>query len=160
METQALNDLRDKIAGTGVELGAKIDVALGALGRQAQRAERRENRLWAGVHPVPIAVQPLTASVNVDLANLLGPNDGYYWDVRRLSVWGITAGSVAVYWNTTDGEKVANFSQDGQYTWSGQLLLGPRDRLIYVPSSALTGSVYIGGQAIEVQDEFLPEYLI
>lgn len=116
---------------------------------------------WAACHPVPImGVIPLTAGAGtLDAADLYAPKDPYWWDVRDLSVWGFTAGTVTVYKNSTSGTVLAVTSVAGDFTWSAQKILGPRDRLIF-GATGITGSVQFEGQAIEIETAWLPEYLM
>lgn len=159
MESDALAELQAKVAGAQAKLGVSLEAALGAIGKQAVRAERREIGLWGGVHPVPVRQQAVTGSDTVDSVEGMGPKDGYWWDLRRLTAWNFTGGSLSAYINDVNAEPFATWSQTGQWTWSGHVLLGPRDRIIYVGSS-LSGTAYVAGQAIEVGDSWLPEYLI
>ena len=154
----------------GAEFGATLDVTLGKLAQAVDRLTRRdeqEAQLWQDVHMVPILAGGLTGSpaagtVVTDLPDRMGPHDPYWWDVRRLSCWGFTAGSVNVFLNdaTGNGELVANFPQAGQFTWSGQVFLAPRDRLVVITASAITGSVFVAGQAVEISSTMLPRYLL
>lgn len=146
-------------SGQGAELAAQIGITLGHIGDRLARIDRHQTFGWEDVHPVPIGPQNLTASGTVDFPDQLGPRDGYWWDVRRISIWGFTAGTVAVYLNDPNGEQVGAATSAGQLTWGTSLLLGPRDRLIFVASN-ITGNVRIGGQAFEVKDTALPRYLI
>jgi hypothetical protein len=117
---------------------------------------------WEGAHPVPIlGAVPISggAGTNALNANLYGPGTPYHWDLRRLSCWGFSAGTVTVYLNNASGEQIAVFPSAGQTTWSSQVLLTPGDRLVFV-AAGITGSVFFGGQAIEVRSEWLPDYLM
>lgn len=151
----------------GLQLEAKVDLLLGAVTDLLDRDRRREERLqqwWQDLHPAPLqtvstlAPNPV-AGTTIDLPDRLQPKDGYWWDVRRLNSWGWTAGSVNVCLNDPNGEVVGAFPQAGQFTWGGNILMGPRDRLIFVVTSNITGSLFIAGQVIEVAATILPQYL-
>jgi hypothetical protein len=156
--------------GNGIRADAEVEgllsITLGritaTLDRMDQR-ERAEVQLWQDVHPVPILGQGLTGLVAangvIDTQNRMGPNDPFWWDVRRLSCWGFTAGTVNVYLNdaTGNGELLAPFPQPGQWSWSGQLFLAPRDRLVAI-ATGVTGSVFLAGQATEVASTMMPRY--
>jgi hypothetical protein len=148
-------------------LGASLEVMLGRVADTLDRLDHREQRMqqmWQDLHPVPIlsGQVPLTAGAGtLNTPDRLGPKDGYWWDVRRLSTWGFTAGTVNVFLNdaTGFGELLASFPQAGQFTWGGQLLMGPRDFLV-VSATGITGTVSVAGQAVEIADRMLPEYLL
>lgn len=156
---------RIRDAGLQAEGGFTLEAALGQLAGASRRRERHDRDLWASIHTVPIRSGALTALVSasgvVDFPDALGPHDGYWWDVRRLSAWGWTAGSVTVYLNdaTGSGEPLAVFSSTGQYTWGkAQMPLAPRDRLVVV-AAGVTGNVYVAGSAVEVLAPSWPEYI-
>jgi hypothetical protein len=153
--------------GPGVGIQAALEVVAGGLGQvldKLSQQERRETLLWQDVHLVPIiggAVQLTAGAGTLDQPDRMGPHDPYWWDVRRLSAWGFTAGTVNVTLNdaTGNGELLASFPQAGQFTWSGQLFLGPRDRLV-ITATGITGNVFIAGQAAEIAATMLPRYLL
>lgn len=156
----------DTDTGIGAQLGASVELVLGRISDTLDRLDKREQKLqqwWQDLHPAPILTAALTgnpaAGAVIDQPDRLQPKDTYWWDVRRLSCWGFTAGSVNVFLNDPNGEQLASFPQAGQFTWGGQLLMGPRDRLIAVVASNITGSVFLAGQVIEVASTILPQYL-
>lgn len=149
--------------GLSVGLFAEIGAALGRLTGVLERREQAADRVWQDLHPVPIARQMLvTAGSVVDVPDLLGPHDGLWWDVRRLSFMGaIGTGSVDVHINDVNSEIVARVSSlPSILTWSSQVILGPRDRLVYQANTGVTGPVYISGQAFEIAGQLLPAYLM
>lgn len=150
--------------GSGVGAGAALEVILGNLAASVNKlasATSRVDDLYQNLRVVPIVFQPLGANVSgtMDTPDRNGPKDGFFWDVRRLTAWGFTAGTVTVTLNDINGEQVAVFPQAGQFTWSGNLILAQRDRLIAV-SAGITGNVQLQGQAIEVSTQIMPEYLL
>lgn len=152
----------ERSPGLGVDVAAALQVTLGKVADALERTARA--RPWQDVHPVPILAGGMTLTGGagvIDQPDLLGPKDGLWWDVRRVSAWGFTAGTVGIYLNdpTGTGELLASFTQPGQYTWSSQVLLGPRDRLVVV-ASGVTGSVTVAGQAVEISAPILPAYLV
>ena len=149
-----LAEVADRVRGGVV---AAAGVSVGAPRPQPTPAQR-ERVEWADVHPVPL-LHAVSADGTVDYPDMLGPHDGYWWDVRRVALSGFTAGTVKMYRNDANGADLAEWTQTGEWTWSGALLLAPRDRLIFV-TSGLTGSVKLDGTAIEVAARALPLYLI
>lgn len=146
-------------SGADEGLLAQVHLLLGRMHKQADRAENRLTDLQRSIVDVPIfTAANASGSQTIDLPDQLGPRDGWHWDVRRITCWGFSAGTVAVYRNDANGEQLANFTSAGQFTWSGQLLLGARDRLIFV-GSTITGTIRIGGSAIAVADRWWADYL-
>lgn len=113
---------------------------------------------WEACHPVWQPGQ-IPSGGTLDQADLFGPKDPYWWDVRSVKLWGFTAGTVTVYRNSTSGEQLAQATQTGEFTWSAQNLLAPRDHLIF-GVTGLTGSVNLTVSAIEIQAPWLPTYLV
>ena len=112
---------------------------------------------WRAIHYVWVP-GALSASGTVDYPDVWGPKDGYHWDVRRISAWGFTAGTITIYRNSASGEQLGVFTSTGSYTFSGNAFLGPRDRLIFVAAS-ITGNVQIAMTAVEVETAWWPVYL-
>lgn len=150
---------QDPTSPSGLLAGATT--TLGGLGAPGHADKLRTPVIpWEACRPVPIRASPITtAAGTVDLPDQLGPHDPYWWDIKRLGAWGFTAGTLTVFLNNTAGEQLAAYSTPGNVTWSTQLLLAPRDRLILV-AAGITGTVQITGQAIEVATPWLPEYLL
>lgn len=149
----------------GVSLtGAAAEVIIGKLSTIADQTAPRQAQPripWDACHPVWLPGQiPLAAGAGtLQQGNQLGPETPYWWDLRTISFWGFTAGTVTVYLNSTNGEPLAIASSVGQFTWGAQELLGPQDNLIFV-ASGVTGVVNLTVRAIEVAAEWLPEYLM
>lgn len=161
MDSPALKQLQQQITGgVQVRAGASVEAR---LGKYLDDQTRRHRDLWQSVHSVPIKGSALTGVANgvLDFPTMLGPSEGLWWDVRRVSCWGFTAGSVSLYLNdpTGAGELLGVFTSAGQLTYGGNLFLGPNDRLVLI-ASGITGSVFVGGSAIEVAASWWPEYLI
>lgn len=116
---------------------------------------------WEACHPAPITGQvPIVSGAGtLQQKDLYGPKTGYWWDLRRLSVYGFTAGTVSVYKNNSFSNPVHVFTAAADQTWSAALLMGPEDQLIFV-AAGITGAVTVEGQAIEVDTSWLPVYLM
>jgi hypothetical protein len=140
---------------------ARLDLLLGRMEQDSQPRETQPRTPWQACHPVPIQGQ-ITISGGagtLDVPDLYGPHDSFWWDLRQLAVWGFTAGTVTVFRNSASGPQIASTTVPGEFTWSAQHLLGPRDRLIFV-ASGITGVVNVDGQAIEIETAWLPDYLV
>ena len=139
-----------------------LTLAVGRLG-QRMDASAKPTIPWEAAHPVWFTgAIPLTSGAGtLQVAGLYGPTDPYWWDLRTLTLWGMTgtSNSVTVYKNSTNGEQILEADQSGQANWSSQILLAPLDQLVFSASS-ITGNVYLTGVAIEVETAWLPAYLM
>jgi hypothetical protein len=155
-ERNKLAELEPAVSG---DQGALAELAL-AVGQHTKQSHgpARPRIEWASCHPVePQAA--LSGSGTFDAADLLGPHDPYWWDLRLFAAWGFTAGTVTIYKNATAGQQIGALSAPGNITWSSQKLLRPRDRIIVV-AAGITGNVQFSLEAIEVESRWLPEYLM
>ena len=148
-------------------VSGSLDVTLGRLAglldrndddRRAREAMRR--MLW----PVPITAPAMVlagGAGTLNVPDLLGPHDGYYWDVRRITAASFTAGTVTAYLNfVADANQLFTFTQAGTLIFgSGALILSDSDALIFT-GAGITGNVTISGQATNVPSPLLPEYLL
>lgn len=139
-----------------------LTVALGNLTGQMAAAGQPPVP-WTACHPVPLlgAVQLTSGAGSFGQPNSTGPNDPYWWDLRSLAVWGFTAGTVTFQLNSTlaGAQEIGSTTVPGEFTWSAQHLLAPRDYII-ISATGVTGTVSFGGQAIEVETAWLPAYLM
>lgn len=117
---------------------------------------------WEACHPVPITGQVaiVSSAGSLQAKDLYGPKTAYWWDLRRLSVYGFTAGTVTVYKNSTSSNPVHTFAAAGVQLWSAAVLMAPEDQLIFVAAGITGGPITIEGQAIEVESAWLPVYLM
>lgn len=151
--------------GGSLGLFAEIGAKLGRVADSLERRERVEQGLWSSIHTVPIlgSITIATGAGTTYGQNTLGPNDGYWWDVLCLSAWGFSAGTVDVYLNDPNGEKIGSFTSAGILTYKGTRPLAPRDHLVYVASGITLasgyGAVQLGGAAVEVDSQYWPVYL-
>lgn len=143
-------------------VSATLTAALGDLTAE-MRAERQWRQKMSQVlRQVPLAVPGMSLSAGagtVDVAQALGPPQGYYWSVRRLTATGFSAGTVTAYIDSTAGEPVAPFPQTGVFTFGrGEILLHPMSRLV-IAATGITGTVQVYGAADAFEDWYLPYYL-
>jgi hypothetical protein len=161
---RGVNEIAQRF-GVGVAAVAAVDVEVGSATPDPEMlAAQRAGRRQAAIQTVPIYAPGMTLSGGagtLDVPDMLGPHDGYYWDLRTLSIQGFSAGTVSVYVN---GVALQNFrpefSSAGVYTFGkGQFILTPRDRLIFA-AAGITGTVIVNGVAVQVEDWLWSEYLI
>jgi hypothetical protein len=148
-------------ADDGGFTGAALELIIGKLDELKPARVAKPHIPWEACHPIWQTGQiPLTAGAGtLQQGNLYGPETPFYWDLRTISVWGFTAGTVTVYLNSVNGEILGQTITPGQFTWSANEILGPQDNLIF-GAAGVTGSVSLTVRAIEVQAAWLPEYLM
>lgn len=145
--------------GVGAAVSGSLEVVLGRVASALDRQNRDRDRLAQLVHPAPISYAQ-AGSGTADFPDRFGPHDGFLWDVRRIAVSGFTAGTVTLLKNDpVNGPQIAQWTAPGQWTWSSQLWLKSRDRLIFV-AAGITGNVIVDGDAIEVSQQVYAEYVL
>lgn len=150
-------------AGNGSAPGWALEI-LARIGQveEGQRKGERPPRIpWEACHPVwQTGAIPLTAGAGQLIqSNLYGPELPYWWDLRTVSVFGFTAGTVNVFFNSLNGEPAGTATTPGQFTWSSQELMAPQDTLVF-NATGVTGVVNLTVRAIEIETAWLPEYLM
>ena len=144
------------------ELGVRLESLTAAVAEQNDRAQR----LLQAIHQVPLATKQIASNGTIDSPQDLGPSGGFWWDVRRVTAAGFSAGTVTVYKNAVvDGNQVLAFASAGVINMGkAHLLLGPKDRLVYVTANITLNSgaagVSIGGDALQIESWALPSYLM
>jgi hypothetical protein len=88
------------------------------------------------------------------------PQDGWIWDIRRLTVASFTAGTVTVYKNgQTDANVVCVFTSAGSFFFNpNTLCLRPHDHLYFV-ATGIVGSVTPSVAAVKVRRDLWARYL-
>src|SRR5215472_12954642 len=155
------------VANPAAGNGAAPSWALELLAQVGQLSETRAKPAhpripWEACHPVnPFGAVNISAGAGSYIQpDLMGPTSPYWWDLREITAWGWTAGTVTVYRNfLTSGEQVAVFSTPGNFTWSTQKMLRPDDDL-KISVSGITGNVQFQIEAIAIETAWLPEYLL
>lgn len=143
----------------GLQLCASIETLTATLNRQWQHEQRKAQ----AIRQVPLAANQAVLSAGAgiidDPAQLRCPT-GYYMGLRRLSVFGFSAGSATAYLNSVLSEPVAFFTAAGSQNYGkGHILWHPGDRLI-VSATGITGFVQLGGAVDLVEAHFLYDYLL
>ncbi len=88
------------------------------------------------------------------------PQDGWIWDIRRLTVASFSAGSVTVYKNgITDANIVCVFTSAGSIFFTpNTVCLRPHDHLFFVAAN-IVGAVTPSLSAVKVRRDLWAEYL-
>jgi hypothetical protein len=176
METAALAEVVGRTRGdTGAAAGMTLEISLGQIARHMKWQRERILKANSYVHDIPIpAVQfPLNAGATTLPPNtsLLGPEDGQVWDVRRVTVQGLSSTQTVDLFMELNSPNAGNpqnyvftFSAKGTTpgpTWtpSGGLIVHSPGQLILV-GSGLTVPPVLSGMVIQVADPYLADYLI
>jgi len=166
------------MTGIDVEAGAEVSLwgmladHLAQTARHAEAQQAHQEALNRAVQPVLVPAVQFTITANQIVQTVqqsqLGPEDGQVWDVRRVSLFGLTGtDQIGVYRQAagTTGQP-QNFLQVLTVTaptWapSGGLLLRSPDQIAlaaYSASLAATG-VTLNCEAIAVDARYLAGYL-
>jgi hypothetical protein len=149
--------------GIAFDFSAGLQASIGSLTDEMKAWRSGRQRLAQAVHPFVIPGIPLSLSTGagtLNQPNILSPRTGKFWDIRRISCTGYTAGTVTCYLNSTSGDIVALFASAGVLlNGKAQLLIGANDLLVFGAAS-ITGTVTIGLAGVEVDAERIGEYLI
>ena len=141
---------------------AHLEATIGLLGKRFDERDRQDNSKWRlmrTIQSIPLPPQTITASQTVNQPNIHGPVDGNAWDIQRLTVKGMTGGTITAY-NTAvaDANVLAVWTQDGNWTFRGEIL-GDSETLIFVAAS-VTGTATISGRVIALPSQLVPEYIL
>lgn len=158
------------LAGPGLDVWAGLGVRLESLTAAIREQTGRLERLWADLHEVPVTGPALSAAGQVaDQPATLGPQTGYWWDVRRLAfaapgAWtGSTdwAGTIWLFCNLPAATTlITTFTpeQPARHFSKATVMLEPHDRLVYAAGADFTGTAQISGRALTVTDKCVPAY--
>jgi hypothetical protein len=144
--------------------GAQMDVPNRAEIAEIVSAQLRE--LYRGVKVLRIPLITGTASgsaLSIGQAQVVGPDSGYAWSVRRMVVSGMTTGvtpDVAnLYVNSTTSPPLWQFNGNNfGYSFNdGELVINPGEIMLLasVGTFAATGLITVSGQVVEVPAEML-----
>lgn len=144
-----------------LDLGLQLIASIETLTDQLRRQWQHEQRKAQAIRQVPLAANQANAAGIIDDPAQLRCPTGYYMSVRRLSVFGFSAGTAVVYMNSSLGEPVATFTPTtGTVTHGkGHILMHPGDRLV-VAATGITGTVQLNGAADLLEAWYLYAYLI
>jgi hypothetical protein len=146
--------------GAQAAVSGTLEVVLGRVAKALDRQAQRDMRLSQLVNVVPI-MGALPGNGTLDYPDRYGPTDGFLWDVRRITVSGFSAGTVTLFKNDVNSTQLYQWATTTptEKTWSSQLWLRARDRLIFV-AAGITGTVQLDGNAHLVSEQLLAEYIL
>jgi hypothetical protein len=148
--------------GLGLEVHAGLTAAVNGLAARADRDYKLAARKASAIRQVPISPPAMTLVSGAGTQQLqpaMGPPQGFYWGIRRLTAYGFSAGTVVAYIDNVNGEPLLPFTVQGVATFSkGQALLHPMSQLV-IQATGITGTVQIWGAADCFESWYLPYYL-
>lgn len=144
--------------------------AVGAQANAMMREKMRQDRALAqelDPHQVPILPPPIPIAAGAGVLFVDGPGTGQFWGIRRLTLTGFSAGSVAVFKNSQFGEEILPAAAAGTFTFGRgeQLLMGDENLVFVAAGITLTAAnagigIVIGGAADFASQWQLAKYLI
>lgn len=179
MESPALREMTERVRGGGIAAvaGLTVEAALGKIAHHLDRQEQEQRRMDRDVQPIliPAVSFPVSGGVLSDpvVTSLLGPEDGYAWDVRRITVSGLTGALTVSLWREINTPTAGNpenflwtFSAPGTSpgpTWNpggGLILRSPE--AILLTGTGLTGlsSVVLNGEGVQIAMPWLSRYVL
>jgi len=160
-------DLTDTAAMPSAAFWAGLSVELTSAAQDVRTHYHRRDRMFRSLHRVPLIGPSLqVGALMCDRPDIMGPPTGMAWDVRRLTfasadVANAWSGTIYVYMGTPSAvNQVDVFLTPGTHTYpKGSMLLSGHDRLVYLATAGFSGVAIPGGEAIQLVDELLPDYL-
>lgn len=153
-------------AGPGLEAEASLSIQIGRLAGAIERQRQADGqRLIDRSHAIfPWELNPISAPGNgtIDQPSLLSPNDGYMWDLRRLTAASFTAGTVTVSRQGAGVDATILFVFTSAGSWfpgSGNVMLNGNDRLVFA-AAGIVGTVTISGSVINIRQDYIGDYLL
>lgn len=153
---------REESSGFDFSIMAKLNLAVEDLAAEMRLASQRQlmlsQNIWA--LSLPTLIMPGVTSV-LDRGEQLGPRTGQVWDLRRISVSGMTTGTLNVRLDdTTSGEIIAQFTNAGVTTYGkGQATIVAGRRLVFQATGTGTAAtIYVAG--IQLSASVFADYLL
>lgn len=148
-----------------LDLGAELIAAVNANTKALEREQQHRQKIMQAIRQLPL-IAPQAVTVNgvlgIDSPDNLKAKTGWYWDIKRLTLTGWSAGTVTVYLNgalSAPGEPIEFFATPGRQVYGkGHQLMHPDDRLIVI-GTGITGFVQLNGAVTAVEAWYLPQYL-
>jgi hypothetical protein len=142
-----------------IEVGFEAEVDLTGGETKSQKRETKKSDLSQRVYSKtlnPNSIPLVGGNGTLDLATQYGPIVGFMWSVRRITLYGYSAGTVNVL--IDDLEPVA-FPSAGTFTFGkSELLLDQGQRLVFT-ATGVTGAVQVFGAADVFPRNMLPIYM-
>jgi small neutral amino acid transporter SnatA (MarC family) len=151
------------MAEVSFEIAGGVAVALDGLSEELRKTRQRAEKVAQLVHPVVVSgiSLPLTAGAGtLNIPNMLGPMTGHYWDLKRITAYGFSAGTVTVTLGASQGDVLTVISTEGSVLFGkAHILLNGGDNL-YFTAAGITGTVSVAIAAIEIAAPVIGDYLL
>lgn len=155
-------------AGVEIDLGVHIGAAVGQAVAQALTAHRnaearRRRELNAKLMPLSVDPIPMVLAGGVgtlDVPRLLGPAQGWVFQLDGVGVQGFTAGSVAVFASPVAGlgANILNFASAGPFYARHFRYLRYGERLTF-SATGITGTVSVWITGLAYTEDIMGEVL-
>lgn len=148
------------------DLGVKLGSLTGSMDKLAGKMDAdasRKARLNQNIIPLKVEMVPVTVSATADYPNILGPREGWYWDIHTIIGQAITGSTAAVagYLNSSAGVQVFNITTNGQLNFGKlQCYLSPGERLVYVGNASLTSTAIISVRGVQIAAPWFGDYVL
>lgn len=146
----------------GFELMAQLSASIGSMADEIRKTRERQERLSQNIWSLNLgAFQFSGTTANIDIPESLGPRTGQVWDLRRISAFGFTGGSVVVRLDDpTNGEAIARFATTGlQFYGKGQAFVRA-GRRICLQATGTTGVAGVHIAGLQMSDAVFADYLL
>ena len=167
-------------SGVTLRLAADVEASLGTVAAELQRQRRDRDELNQAIYPVEIPVKsgivPASGTLTIADPELLGPENGIVWDVRRVTVVGLATNEVVNLYRGSIGssaDAVANNkitqitnqgtnAKDGIYSPGLGACLLRGNQVLTIQGTGLTSTevITVTWDAISIPEKWLGAYLL
>jgi hypothetical protein len=146
-------------SGPSLDMWADLSVSIRGLAAELTAQRDRADRKIKAIHPFKVTLPSIITNTTLDLPDVMGPHDGYAWDVHLVTLNSAFTGGTVILFSGAGGTQEFVFSQAGMLQYGkGQLVLMPHDRLTLV-TAGLAGSAQVTLRGIEIETWLLADYL-
>lgn len=148
--------------GVSFQILGALTASINGLSAQLEQERSNRQRECQALHLFTIPPQNITLTAGagtLDMPPLLGPRTGKFWDVKRVSVLGYTAGTVIAYLGAVGAEVLDAYqTADAYHYGKAHFMLGGGDRIVF-SATGITGTVQVTLGGIELDADCLGAYL-
>lgn len=143
-----------------LDVESKIDEILGITKKSHHHITKPKpdyNELvrWDRVRGMAIPASNLLDDVNV-----FAPEKFFFWDIKRITVQGFSAGSVACYYESITGDEIFNFTSAGTYLPEDKsIVIRTRIERPVFQATGLSGTAIVSMSYISVHASIWGKYL-
>jgi len=147
--------------GPGAAVWASFAASLDTVTAELAAARDHRERMIRAIRPFKVTLPAITTAAGLlDLPDIMGPRDGYVWDVHVITLNTAMTGGTVIMSSGGGGTQEFVFSQAGLLQYGkGQMMLMPRDRLTF-QAAGLTGSAQFCLRGTQMEVGLIAEYLL